>query len=46
MNQDVAPKWPSDRFDMVWLFTWSSNQYQFTQVPQLLLADDSDKPIK
>ena len=45
MNQDLAPKWPGDRFDMVWLFTWSSNQYQFTQVPQLLLAGDSDKPI-
>ena len=45
MNQDLAPKWPGDRFDMVWLFTWSGNQYQFTQVAQLLLAGDSDKPI-
>ncbi len=47
LGQDVAPKWPGDRFDMVWLFTYdaTSKKYKFTQVPQLLLAGDSDKTI-
>jgi hypothetical protein len=47
LGKDVAPKWPGDRFDMVWLFTYdaASKKYKFTQVPQLLLAGDSDKPI-
>jgi hypothetical protein len=47
LGKDVAPKWPGDRFDMVWLFTYdaSSKKYKLSQVPQLLLAGDSDKPI-
>lgn len=45
MGQNTAPQWPGDRFDMVWLLTWNGSQYTFTQVPQLLLAGDSDKPI-
>jgi hypothetical protein len=42
----VPLKWPSDRFDLVWVFdrqddgTWS-----FTQVPQLVLPGDSSAPI-
>jgi hypothetical protein len=47
LGKDVAPKWPGDRFDMVWLLTYdaTSKKYKFSQVPQLLLAGDSDKLI-
>ena len=42
-------KWPSDRFDMVWVFDYDTGRgkggYVFSQVPQLLLADDSSDPI-
>jgi hypothetical protein len=35
-NKTSAPQyWPFDRFDLVWVGTWT-----FTQVPQLLLAGD------
>lgn len=38
--------WPDERFDMVWVFTAKGNNtWQFTQVPQLLLAGDSATPI-
>jgi hypothetical protein len=35
-------KWPSDRFDIVWVFDLDTNTgaYHFHQVPQLLLAGD------
>jgi hypothetical protein len=42
-------KWPSDRFDMVWLFmkdlTSDTGGYTFHQIPQLLLYGDSPDPI-
>ena len=40
-------KWPSERFDMVFVFDLdaSSGKYTFTQVPQLLLEGDSSEPI-
>lgn len=40
-------KWPSDRFDMVWVFDLdtSTGSYIFHQVPQLLLAGDSPEHI-
>lgn len=48
-------KWPSDRFDMVWVFdpdtgpdpnpNPNTGLYIFSQVPQLLLAGDSHEPI-
>jgi hypothetical protein len=42
-------KWPSNRFDMVWVFdldtSLSTGGYIFSQVPQLLLAGDSHEPI-
>ncbi|HKY41805.1 MAG TPA: hypothetical protein VJM50_01815 [Pyrinomonadaceae bacterium] len=50
-NKHPVPtgKWPSDRFDMVWVFDLdtSSNPggYTFKQVPQLLLAGDSSEHI-
>ena len=42
-------KWPSNRFDMVWVFDYDTKSkkggYIFSQVPQLLLAGDSPEPI-
>jgi len=40
-------KWPSDRFDVVWVFDYdsSSGKYTFSQIPQLLLAGDSPEPL-
>jgi hypothetical protein len=41
----IPQDWPSDRFDVVLVFTWDGDQYDFTQVPQRLLAGDIDAPI-
>jgi hypothetical protein len=47
-NKTTCPqKWPGSRFDMVWVLDAKpSGGWGFTQVPQLLLSGDSDKPIK
>ncbi len=37
--------WPGERFDVVWVFTRRGAGWDFTQVPQLLLAGDSPDPI-
>jgi len=44
----VPQKWPGDRFDLVWVFDLdaSTGGYNFTQVPQLLLAGDSNSIIE
>ena len=47
-NSDLIPqKWPSDRFDVVFVFRLGSDGtgYSFEQVPQLLLSGDTDLPI-
>ena len=42
----VIPKtWPEDRFDVIWAFTLSDDEYSFGQVPQLLLSGDTDTII-
>ena len=42
----TAPqKWPGDRFDMIWVFVRKGGKWNFHQVPQLVLAGDSDQPI-
>jgi broad specificity phosphatase PhoE len=43
----IPQQWPGGRFDVIWLFTLqpASNAYQFSQVPQNLLAGDQNTPI-
>ena len=45
-SEGVPPKWPSNRFDLVWVFDLqASGAWSFTQVPELVMPGDSDKPI-
>ena len=49
-NKNPIPSsWPSDRFDVVFVFDLDTSSeifgYTFSQVPQLLLAGDSAAPI-
>jgi hypothetical protein len=46
-NQGIPQHWPSDRFDLVWVFDRpdTNGPWSFTQVPQRLLAGDSADPI-
>jgi hypothetical protein len=47
LGNNSAPKWPGDRFDIVWAFdlATSGTSYVLNQAPQLLLAGDSGAPI-
>lgn len=45
MPDTRIPEWPADRFDMTWSFTRSAISpavYEFSQIPQRLLAGDRD----
>jgi hypothetical protein len=46
-NQSAPQKWPGDRFDVVWIFARAdaTAAWQFSQLPQLLLAGDSSSVI-
>jgi hypothetical protein len=45
-NDTTTPQhWPGDRFDMVWVFDLKDGDWKFKQVPQMVLAGDSDQPI-
>ncbi|HEY0812375.1 MAG TPA: histidine phosphatase family protein [Pseudonocardia sp.] len=37
--------WPSDRFDVIWTFTKTADGWQFAQVPELLLPQDTAAAI-
>jgi hypothetical protein len=43
----LAPDWPSDRFDVVLVLTSNpvNGKYSVAQVPQSLLAGDSERPL-
>jgi hypothetical protein len=42
----VPPNWPGHVFDLVWVFDLQpSGAWSFTQVPELVMPGDSDKPI-
>jgi hypothetical protein len=46
----IPRKWPGDRFDVIWSFTlvdgdFNPPRYHFGQIPQQLLAGDSNKII-
>ena len=38
-------EWPDERFDMVWVFDRAKQETKFTQIPQRLLAGDSESVI-
>jgi hypothetical protein len=46
---DIPGTWPDDRYDVIWAFSLlpgvSKARYAFTQIPQRLLAGDTDKVI-
>ena len=47
-NSLIYPqKWPSERFDLVWVFDRSlgATNWTFTQVPQMLLSGDVSDTI-
>jgi len=47
-NSTIYPqKWPSERFDLVWVFDrgLGATNWTFTQVPQMLLSGDVSDPI-
>jgi hypothetical protein len=42
----IPPRWPADRFDLVWVFDFqASGAWSFTQVPEFVMPGDSAKPI-
>jgi broad specificity phosphatase PhoE len=42
----AAPaKWPDERFDIVWVLDRDGARWKFSQLPQMLLAGDSEKKI-
>ena len=42
----VPPRWPGHVYDLVWVLDLqASGAWSFTQVPELVMPGDSDKPI-
>ena len=46
-SKNIAPKWPGERYDIVWVFDLDTSKgtYTFNQMPQLLLEGDLPTPI-
>jgi hypothetical protein len=46
-NVDPTPPiWPKSRYDVVYVLTRNGDAWNFTQVPQMLLAGDARTPIR
>lgn len=47
LNPDIAvpPRWPDDRFDLVWVFERTARDWHFVQVPQRVLAGDRTRTL-
>lgn len=46
-NAHIPTGWPEDRFDVVWVFTRSTDgKWALAQVPEMLLAGDRPEPIE
>jgi broad specificity phosphatase PhoE len=44
--ESLTPReWPDERFDVVWVFDRAGQRTKFTQIPQRLLAGDSESVI-
>jgi broad specificity phosphatase PhoE len=44
--EGIPPRWPSHRFDLVWVFDLQpSGAWSFAQVPELVMPGDSTNPI-
>lgn len=41
----VPPRWPDDRFDLVWVFERSARDWHFVQVPQRVLPGDRTRTL-
>ncbi len=41
----VPQDWPDIRFDIVWVLDADGPRWKFSQIPQMVLAGDSSKPI-
>jgi hypothetical protein len=45
----IPPKWPGDRYDLIWSFTLAPEpgppRYTFSQIPQRLLSGDAETVI-
>ena len=45
-NDKTTPQhWPDSRFDVVWVFDKQGSEWKFSQIPQMVLPGDEDKPI-
>jgi len=42
-EESVPQVWPKDRFDMVYVFDYIAGKWEFSMIPQMLLAGDSAK---
>lgn len=45
IRKTVLKTLPDDRFDIVWILNAGGGPRRFSQLPQMLLADDKDSPI-
>jgi hypothetical protein len=45
-SDGVPPKWPGHVYDLIWVLDLqASGDWSFTQIPELVMPGDSEKPI-